>query len=285
MFLDRIKAEQDVTPEEWAAFLKAVHFKYPSMTSKAFAQYKDSDQKSSYQRLADCLPKPAKKIVDLACGDGYLTSILCAHAPSAKIVGIDMADGELDVARAKYQTKAVSFVNANADALPFGNASIDAVVSHMALMLMNPIEPVVAELRRVLKPGGLFAAVVGRPADEGSLCLGIQKLITGFIKDEFNVSKLPMTGDARVSSSAGIKSLFAASGFRDYKSQDIDLNIHVTVNRAQMQWQDTYFVSAMPIEVKARLLERVRSFLDQKADADGKVRYTYPLRLIQITKN
>jgi SAM-dependent methyltransferase len=44
------------------------------------------------------------------------------------------------------------------------DASMDAVLCHWALTLMDPVEPVLAEIRRVLAPGGIFAAIVDGPA-------------------------------------------------------------------------------------------------------------------------
>jgi SAM-dependent methyltransferase len=55
----------------------------------------------------------------------------------------------------------VRLINARAEALPLPDASADAVVCHMALMLFDDARSVVNELARVIRPGGVFAAVLG----------------------------------------------------------------------------------------------------------------------------
>ncbi len=64
----------------------------------------------------------------------------------------------------------VVLVLAEAQKIPLGDASADAVLCHMALMLMLPIEPVIGEIHRVLAPGGIFAAVSGTPKRRAGLC-------------------------------------------------------------------------------------------------------------------
>lgn len=56
---------------------------------------------------------------------------------------------------------ATRLVQARAQALPFADASFGAAVSHLAFMLFDDLDAVVRELRRVVVPGGVFAAVLG----------------------------------------------------------------------------------------------------------------------------
>src|SRR5262249_11885453 len=119
----------------------------PGITSRALARA------GSYERLAARVP--AGRVLDLACGDGTLLELL---APAA--VGIDVSRGELDRAR---DTSAIRerIVQARAQALPFADRTFDGATCHLAFMLFDDLELVVAELARVLKPGAPFIALLG----------------------------------------------------------------------------------------------------------------------------
>jgi SAM-dependent methyltransferase len=95
----------------------------------------------SYERLA---ARATGRTLDLACGDRRLGDI-----------GIDRAPG-------------AATVLGDAHALPFAAASFDTVTCHLAFMLFAEPARVVAELARVLAPGGSFLAVLGGgPTAEG----------------------------------------------------------------------------------------------------------------------
>jgi len=91
-------------------------------------------------------------VLDLACGSGPLQPL---H-PSAWI-GLDASVSELVRARSRSRGPLVS---GDATLVPFGDGTVDVVVCSMALMLIQPLEAVLAEVSRVLRPGGLLAALL-----------------------------------------------------------------------------------------------------------------------------
>lgn len=102
-------------------------------------------------------------MLDLGCGDAYLVSRLGAHA-----VGLDLAPSqelaersEAGRGRADRAGRHARLVAGRAQAMPFADGAFDACVCHLAFMLFDALDDVVAELRRVVVPGGLFAAVLG----------------------------------------------------------------------------------------------------------------------------
>src|SRR5262249_59326426 len=58
--------------------------------------------------------------------------------------------------RQQFGATAAAFGEADAGQMPLPDASCDVVLSHMALHIMTPVEPVLCEVARVLKPGGTF---------------------------------------------------------------------------------------------------------------------------------
>ena len=102
-------------------------------------------------------------VLDVACGTGALLARVRETAPSTRLVGVDISQSELRLARARLPE--VLLCAARAQALPFTDATFDLVVCHMALMLMDDPERALAESRRVLRRGGTFIARsrIGRP--------------------------------------------------------------------------------------------------------------------------
>lgn len=145
-------------------FLLDFHRRQPGVTAHAFGKlpvaFRGERLASSYAVLVHALPAEASTVLDVGCGDGHLLSLLAATHPAVRRVGVDFSLGELHAAPAAVRGRLAA---ARAQALPLRDASVDAVLSHMALMLMNDAAQVVQDIARVLVPGGMLAAVVGGP--------------------------------------------------------------------------------------------------------------------------
>jgi ubiquinone/menaquinone biosynthesis C-methylase UbiE len=109
-------------------------------------------------------------IVDLACGSGAFLADLAATFPRANLLGLDLSPAYLREAGRRSGVRGL--IQANAERLPFADASLDAVTCVYLFHELPPrVRPVVAaEIARVLKPGGLLAfADSVQPVDEPRL--------------------------------------------------------------------------------------------------------------------
>lgn len=102
------------------------------------------------------------RVLDVGCGSGGITlHILRAHGP-AHITGFDVEGPVLDAARARAAAEGVAdraeFVQGPPGPLPFADASFDLVFSKDALIHVPDKEALFADIFRLLKPGGWFAA-------------------------------------------------------------------------------------------------------------------------------
>jgi ubiquinone/menaquinone biosynthesis C-methylase UbiE len=98
---------------------------------------------------------PAAVVLDVACGTGAFAALLLAENPAQRIVGVDLAEAMLAIAQRRCAAcSATSFQQARADALPVATAQFDAVVSANAFHYFDDPAQVLAEMRRVLRPGG-----------------------------------------------------------------------------------------------------------------------------------
>jgi SAM-dependent methyltransferase len=102
--------------------------------------------------------KPNCSVLDCGCGVGSITLDLAERVAPGSVIGIDLDEPQLEIARASAQQRGltnVSFEQGNAYTLRFANHSFDAVLAHTLLLHLSEPLRALREIRRVLKPGGL----------------------------------------------------------------------------------------------------------------------------------
>jgi ubiquinone/menaquinone biosynthesis C-methylase UbiE len=105
-------------------------------------------------------PGPTDHVLDLACGPGTFTTPLARHAKF--VFGLDLTPALLDCARRKAGEECVAniaLVCADATAIPFPDASLDVACCGYSFHHMADPARALAELARVLRPGGRLAVV------------------------------------------------------------------------------------------------------------------------------
>ena len=135
------------------------HRDNPGITEATLGALRTADGLTGYQLLAARVPVGAHTVVDLGCGNGPLLREL--HQP--RVIGVDACASELALAASHARHAELLQVTGQAFGDRLEVASVDAVLSHHAFYLMEPIEPVVASIARVLRPHGLFAFVTSSP--------------------------------------------------------------------------------------------------------------------------
>jgi ubiquinone/menaquinone biosynthesis methyltransferase len=110
------------------------------------------------RRLVDGLPVlPHPRCVDLACGTGDLTLELARRYPDGDVLGIDLTPSMIEVARARAGKSAVRFAIGDMTRLDLPDASVDLITGGYALRNAPVLDDALAEIRRVLVPGGQAA--------------------------------------------------------------------------------------------------------------------------------
>ena len=100
-----------------------------------------------------------KTILDIATGTGDL-AILMANTKAEKIVGLDISAGMLEVGRKKIEQRNLShkieMILADSENMPFEDNAFDAITVAFGVRNFETLEKGLAEILRVLKPGGVF---------------------------------------------------------------------------------------------------------------------------------
>ena len=131
------------------------------------------DQSWRRRALAAAGVGAGDRLLDLACGTGDLSEL--AVKRGATVIGADFAREMLRGARRRGI--AAAFVQGDAEALPLPDASVDDVLCSLVLCTVDDQEAVLAEVRRILRPGGRLRVVEHVAAPRWSLRRWLQHVI------------------------------------------------------------------------------------------------------------
>ena len=186
--------------------LRIVHHKHTGFTEVCASSCRDKAGRNSYEWLAEIVPNnKGLRVLDLACGSGTLLKILSDRNQNLNLKGIDMCPEELKLAKNLLINSGVNLIESKAQNLKtIKDNSIDIVLCHWALTLMDPIAPVLNEIRRVLTSEGRFAALVDGPMNVVPSYKEVHDLIYSYVQKEIpSYGKIDL-GDPRI---RGTKSL------------------------------------------------------------------------------
>jgi len=103
-------------------------------------------------------PKPGLRWLDVGCGNGAFTEMLVERCAPASVHGIDPSEAQLAYARARPASHIAQFRQGDAMALPFPDDMFDAAVMPLVIFFVPEPAKGVAEMVRVVCPGGTVAA-------------------------------------------------------------------------------------------------------------------------------
>lgn len=156
------------------------------------------------------------RALEVGCGPGHITKMMADTG--AKVTGVDLAPGMINVARELYP--GIEFKVADAEQLPFDTHTFDVVLVNFSIHHFARPAKACAEIRRVLKPGGRF--VFAGPIEQFGFGAFIEGLTAHHTMDE-----LPHGPIYLGATQEDYERLLNEAGFHDYDVSIRQLTLHL----------------------------------------------------------
>ena len=273
------------------AHLRTVHKNNAGFTEKCASSCRDKAGRNSYEWLAEIVPDvDGIRVLDLACGSGPLLKILYDRNKNFKLKGVDISPEELQLAKARLPNGSVDLFELKAQNLTaIDDSSIDVVLCHWALTLMNPITPVLKEIHRVLSSGGKFAALVNGPTNATPGYNDVYNLIYEHVQ-----AKLPKYGEIDLGD-LRIRNMDKSKNLLHEAFPDAKVNIETSVVSMEGPVTEVAETAAgffyasfiLPTDTRKIMLSELSNLLaisKQSEDLERQGRFSMPINRILITK-
>jgi SAM-dependent methyltransferase len=216
-------------------------------------------------------PSGNQRWIDVGCGNGAFTELIVQRCSPAGVDGVDPAEGQLAFARTRPASRIAKFKQGDAMALPQADKSFDVAV--MALVIFFVPDPAkgVAEMVRVVRPGGSVAAYAWDMYGGGFPWDSVQSELRALGQ------KIVYPPSADASRIDTMRQLWMSAGIADVETREI------TVQRTFQDFDEFAsiglntpsigpIVRAMPPGEVDKLKTRLRDRLP--GDADGRITYS-----------
>jgi len=224
---------------------------------------------------------PGDRVLDVACGTGVVTLEAARRvAPTGAVIGLDVNEGMLAVARRKAPR--LEWRHGRAEALPFETGVFDAVTSQFALMFFEDRPKALGEMRRVLKPGGRLAVAVWDAAERTPGYAAVIALLERlFGRQVADALRAPFVlGDP-----AAVRGLFTGAGLRQVEIRTLEGTARFPSIQAWMYTDIRGWTLANVLDDAqfARLLEEAETALRPFVRGDGSVAFAAPAHIVTVT--
>ncbi len=155
-----------------------------------------------------------QRILDVACGTGIVAR--AALDRGCTVAGVDLNAGMLEVARGL--APGAEFFEGSASSLPFPDDAFDAAIMQFALMYVPDRPLALAEMRRVVVPGGVVVAVVWAEIESNPGYRALATLFDELAGDHASTFRAPYSfGEPEL-----LRSIFTTAGLRDVEVDTVD---------------------------------------------------------------
>jgi len=196
-------------------------------------------------------PAPRLRWLDVGCGNGAFTALLASRCVPAELHGVDPSAGQLAYARTRPDARPAQFSEGQAMALPFAERRFDAAT--MALVIFFVPDPAkgVAELARVLAPGGIAAAYAWDLPGGG---FPLEPVFASMRALGFSITDPPSPDASRIEA---MRDLWQAGGFAEVETRAI------TVERRFADFEDYWATAVLAPNLAPALAKMPPAMVEQ----------------------
>jgi SAM-dependent methyltransferase len=217
-------------------------------------------------------PATGQRWIDVGCGNGAFTELILQRCAPSEAQGIDPSEAQLAFARTRPGAGGAAFLQGDAMALPFDAGRFDAAV--MALVIFFVPQPAkgIAEMTRVVRPGGLIAAYAWDALGGGS-------------PTEPILAEMPALGltpslppSANASRLEALRGLWVDAGLEAVETREI--TVQRTFTGFDDFWQTTTgsTLKSTLAGTEADVVEQLKARVRVRLPADARGRITYGAR-------
>jgi SAM-dependent methyltransferase len=215
-------------------------------------------------------PHSGLRWIDIGCGNGAFTELLIERCAPAEVHGIDPSEGQLAFARTRHAARVAKFSQGDAMALPFPEDRFDAAIMALVIFFVPEPKKGVAEMVRVVAPGGMVAAYAwdmlgggfpGEPFQAEMRAMGLQPPLP------------PSVGASRIEA---LRELWTGAGLDAVETREI------TVSRTFADFDDLWTTNLLGGSIGPTVAamapgdaERLRTAVRARLPADAAGRITY----------
>ena len=211
-----------------------------------------------------------ERVLDVACGTGIVARTAVSDVGErGQVTGIDLNAGMLaEAAKHVPEGYAIDWRAADATALPFENASFDVVLCQQGLQFFPDRPAAVAEMYRVLVPGGRVLASVWRSAQHNP---GPASMAAGLTQHLSAAAGRAMGAPFAFGDAATIAGVFGAAGFREVATAPVELLLWGPPDASRVEGRLRALpiaeaVAAMPETARATMIDDILGGLPSRPD-------------------
>jgi SAM-dependent methyltransferase len=268
------------------AYLQDRHRRNSGLRYGVFEQFFLENGTTSFDALVTAAElRPHQTVLDLGCGEGPLLRYLTRR--DVRYIGVDFSASSIAAARKQFGATDTEFVEADAGHMPLPDSSCDVVLSHMVLHIMNPVEPALLEVSRVLKPHGTFHVCIPaywrmNASEAASRFQDVMNLFPQF--KEVSIPTRVGTGKFATEQSISDTITSGFSGQATVSFTDADLVIHRPPVEALNIFCGMYPFDLIYDEHKPEAAKTFLAKLIALKDDDGIIRLRRPMAIVSVIK-